>query len=76
MDRALSYVGQLATSIAPAFSQAAGDFGTSGAAGLMLAVTPEDGLAASLIANRVANDLHRTVVLAVDGQHNVNICPD
>lgn len=41
-----------------------------------LVAAPEDGLAASFIANRVANNLQRTVVLAVAGQVDVNICPD
>jgi hypothetical protein len=74
LDEALGHVNQLAESVAATFTHRAGALDDMH---LTLVAAPGDGLAASFIANRMANDfLHRTVVLAVDGQLDVNICPD
>jgi hypothetical protein len=76
LDEALKSVGRLAELVASAFVRAARESGAPEGAGFMLVAATEDGLAASFIASRVANNLRQTVVLAVDGQLDVNICPD
>jgi hypothetical protein len=76
LDEALKSVGKLAELVASAFVRAARESGAPEGAGFMLVAATEDGLAASFIASRVANNLRQTVVLAVDGQLDVNICPD
>jgi preprotein translocase subunit SecA len=73
---ALSYADHLGRQAAASFARAVDAEHPPQDTRMGLAAAPEDVLAASLIANRVANTLRRGIVLMVEGQLDINICPD
>jgi hypothetical protein len=78
IEVALSYADHLGRQAAASFARAVDAEHPPEGTRMGLAVAPEDALAASLIANRVANnpDVRRGIVLMVEGQLDINICPD
>jgi hypothetical protein len=69
---ALTHVVPLAEQVAGSFTDLAGRLESSK---LRLVAAPGDSVAAFLIANQVSHNLNRTVILAVEGELEVDICP-